>query len=75
MADEQIKYAEGQHRPPKNLRMILKSSTMISPVQADEIVEMVKSHGGFPVGVPAAREEFREKYEDSGRAWVRKEAE
>ncbi len=68
--EEQVSYAEGQNRPPKNLRMVLKSPTMLSPVQVDEFVALVDKNGGFPAGVPAAREQFREMYEDNGRSWI-----
>ncbi len=46
-------------RIPKNLRTILKSPTMLSPVQADEFNDLVEANGGYPQGVPDAREDFR----------------
>jgi hypothetical protein len=72
---DNVTYAEGQHRPPRNLRTILKSPTMLSPIQCDEFNEMVEDNGGYPRGVPPARDAFKEKYEDNGRAWVLKEDE
>lgn len=65
-------YKSGANKVPSNLRTIMKSATFLSPIQADEFDRLVADNGGYPYGVPAAREVFREKYEDTGSAWVRK---
>lgn len=71
---EGVRYATSNAKPPRTLRRGLKSSTFLSPVQCDELKDLVEKHGGFPQGFPAAREEFAQIYEDNGRAWVRRKS-
>lgn len=71
-ADAPVSYAKGV-KPPRALRRGMKSSTFLSPVQCDEFKALIEAHGGFPQGLPDARKAFAERYEDNGRAWVRKE--